>query len=145
MQGAGSLTTAASNQLPQSHSRRPPSQKSVPCSSDCSPSPQHILNRRRCLLIGPSLASVLAVGPSLAEEGQGTLLADALGAPLEFLKSRQRANGGEKLLAPIRSARRRLKVSPSSALPPNSPFRTAKPLAPSQSYTRSLAVSYNRI
>eukprot|EP00884_Botryococcus_braunii_P023473 jgi/Botrbrau1/980/Bobra.114_1s0021.1 len=76
------------------------------CSLDHLPFPRRLLS-----FIGTSVVGILlSDSPATGQELQRSLLADALSAPLEFLKSRQRANNGEKLLAPIRAARRRLQL-----------------------------------
>ncbi|KAL3156665.1 hypothetical protein ABBQ38_000946 [Trebouxia sp. C0009 RCD-2024] len=78
---------------------------------------------RRHLLLAPALlaAGVVlrpsdssAVGiPDVLSQGLKKQLEPYLSAPAEFLKTRQRANGGEILLAPIRASRQVLEVSSS--------------------------------
>lgn len=76
------------------------------------PDPSNV-SRRHCCFLGLSITGLtMSSAPAaVADELQRSLVADALSAPLEFLKSRQRANNGEKLLAPIRATRRRLQVN----------------------------------
>ncbi|KAK9820402.1 hypothetical protein WJX72_009982 [[Myrmecia] bisecta] len=70
---------------------------------------------RRAILLGAALTAAAlvpqpqsAVAATSLPEPAAKALGKVLKAPAEFLKSRQRADGGIKLLAPIRSSRMRL-------------------------------------
>ncbi|KAL3132429.1 hypothetical protein ABBQ32_008987 [Trebouxia sp. C0010 RCD-2024] len=79
---------------------------------------------RRHLLLAPALlaagvvlrpADSSAVGiPDVLSQGLKKQLEPYLSAPAEFLKTRQRANGGEILLAPIRASRQVLEAAEAS-------------------------------
>lgn len=79
---------------------------------------------RRLLLLSPALIAAgvalrppdsSAVGiPDVLSQGLKKQLEPYLSAPAEFLKTRQRANGGEILLAPIRASRQVLEAAEAS-------------------------------